>query len=67
MSSQTDPITEATRKMCVAYQRDSAKRYAASRNPPNWAPLHWITAWQEDGAKEAAQARIRLDRLNGHA
>lgn len=65
--TQTDPIVSSTSKMCIAYQDEGARLAALSRKPPNWATLGWIAKWQEMAAEANDRARIRLDRLNGHA
>lgn len=60
-------ILQATTKNCIFFQGESARRYAAARWERDHGAMSRTAALQERAAYDADEARIRLDRINGHA
>lgn len=74
MSASSNPFLEATLSRCLEEQYHAAECHlrAASwmefrRDGARANALHAATREQMIGAHHAEQARIRLDRINGHA
>jgi riboflavin synthase alpha subunit len=61
-----DGIYTGTLKACITYQDDAARAYRFTCLTEMLSSAD-VIAWQVDAAWNAEQARIRLDRLNGHA
>lgn len=64
----TFDILSTTTKMCIEFQEASAASYAYARDAMEHDRyLPRVRNHQQCSADLAADARIRLDRINGHA